>query len=120
MNDRSTPETDAKWHAGHFISETMACDFARKLERELDETRALLTQYSAEREHNAMQALAYKTERDETLKQLEAMRKAIREAHNALRMIHDVVNEHVGNPVVIIPLGYANTALAKLQPFIKS
>jgi hypothetical protein len=33
--------------------------------RELDEWKALATQYSVEREHNAMQALAYEAERDE-------------------------------------------------------
>ena len=36
---RPTPETDAKWHGGHFVSETMACEFAEKLERERDEAR---------------------------------------------------------------------------------
>jgi len=36
-----------------------------RLERELAEANALLTQYGLEREHNACQALAYKAERDE-------------------------------------------------------
>lgn len=35
--------------------------------RERDDALALLAQYSAEREHNAMQALAYKAERDEAI-----------------------------------------------------
>lgn len=40
-------------------------DEARTLERERNDWKALATQYSAEREHNAMQALAYKADRDE-------------------------------------------------------
>lgn len=76
MNTQSdTPETDAMIAADqHHLEEDnffpatvylRMCDVARTLERERNEWKALATQYSAEREHNAMQALAYKADRDE-------------------------------------------------------
>ena len=62
-------KTERGWHDGfhvHTGEEAKGlCDLLNKLERERDEARALATQYSGEREHNAMQALAYKAERDE-------------------------------------------------------
>ena len=65
---RPTPETDAfaikiKTPCGEKY--WVPVDIARKLQRERDEWKALATQYSVEREHNAMQALAYEAERDE-------------------------------------------------------
>lgn len=57
-----TPETDAQ-HS-QFAMGGFTLDFCRKLERERDEWQALATQYSVEREHNAMQALAYEAELD--------------------------------------------------------
>ena len=102
-NLKPTPETDAalvdhmpkdatKW-SEHYLSLSI---FARKLERERDEARALLTQCSAEREHNAMQALAHKADAD-------AMREAIKEADTLLSTI-----------------GYLKEDLtrSKLQPFL--
>ncbi len=47
---RPTPETDAKWHAGHFVSETMAREFAEKLERERDELREALAEFCKEQD----------------------------------------------------------------------
>lgn len=72
---RPTPETDAAafdipHHGGDGTGSRVAVvhyQVARRLERERDEALALLAQYSAEREHNAMQALAYKAERDEAI-----------------------------------------------------
>lgn len=86
--------------------------------RERDDAVALLAQYSAEREHNAMQALAYKAERDEArealsgrtvsclqcneaAKQLEAMRDAIKEAYEALLTLsssHEPLRRRNQNP----------------------
>jgi hypothetical protein len=71
MNDTPTPETDACWHDGG----CNILEHARRIERERDEAREQSAIYAAEREHNAMQALAYKAERDEAR---EALRKAIR------------------------------------------
>jgi hypothetical protein len=90
MNTQSTPETDQweaycdewyyhmwrlrrkterGWHDGFHIhtgeEAKGLCDLLNNLERERDEWKALATQYSVEREHNAMQALAYEAERDE-------------------------------------------------------
>lgn len=45
-------------------------DYIRQLERERENWKALATHYSADREHNAIVALAYKAERDEARKQL--------------------------------------------------
>lgn len=50
--------------------------------------------------------------------EIQAMREAITQAHQALKIIHDVVNEQVADAVVIVPLGYAAAALAKLQPHL--
>ena len=66
---KPTPETD-KFFATFADGEAAPSHaeyYARlqDLERERDEWKALATQYSGEREHNAMQALAYKAERDE-------------------------------------------------------
>ena len=66
---KPTPETDkffATFADGEYAP-SHAEYYARlqDLERERDEWKALATQYSVEREHNAMQALAYETERDE-------------------------------------------------------
>ena len=71
-----TPETDkarfdvefgqygslrrVEYECGDFVCES----FARRLELERNEAREQAAQYAAEREHNAMQALAYKAERD--------------------------------------------------------
>lgn len=48
MNTQPTPETDAE-HA-RFPMGGFTLDFARKLERERDEWKALTAQYSAERD----------------------------------------------------------------------
>ena len=113
--------------------------------RERDDAFSLLTQYSAEREHNAMQALAYKAERDEarealsgrtvscsqcneTAKQLEAMREAIKDAHTELSNLLDIINDsrgvsgwHLNGNVATWDEFEINpaAALAKLQPFLK-
>jgi len=90
-----TPETDAKWHAGHFVSETMSREYASKLERERDAARA----------------------------QIEAMREAIISSYHMLkyfeRFMPNLVdlteqqwlNTQEGKNTV--------SALAKLQPFLK-
>lgn len=64
-----TPQTDA---VEYEVFDDYDCgvnvvssSLARKLERERNEWKSLAAQYSAEREHNAMQALAYKADRDE-------------------------------------------------------
>lgn len=68
VSKSETPETDAAvrpipaiaWqNYGDSTPETVLADFARSLERRLTDTRKLLAQYSAEREHNAMLALRY-------------------------------------------------------------
>jgi hypothetical protein len=61
----NTPETDHLESNLGNAAHPVLSSFCRKLERERDEWKALATQYSGEREHNAMQALAYKAERDE-------------------------------------------------------
>lgn len=68
MNNTSTPETDA--HENNMcrfeFDEELAMTYslARKLERERDEWVRKAVELCAERESNAMQALAYKAERD--------------------------------------------------------
>ena len=68
-----TPETDANcWREG--ASEWAAANFARKLERERDEARALFL--------TAMQlAETYKTERDEARQLLKAATEALNAIH---------------------------------------
>lgn len=51
-------------------------ELARTLERELDQWVAKAEELSAERESNAMQALAYEAERDEAKKLLESSKRA--------------------------------------------
>ena len=63
-NERPTPETDAASMSWYGNKDAVQGDFARELERERDKARKLLAQYSAEREHNAMQALAHKADAD--------------------------------------------------------
>jgi len=53
--------------------------FARKLENERDQWEQLAIQYSAEREHNAMQSLIYKAELDEAREQRDRLAEALRE-----------------------------------------
>ena len=107
---KATPEADARFRQAGMAK---SADFARKLERERDESRSLLARCSAEREHNAMQALVYKAERDEAAKQLEAMREAIREAHALCKSAerdHNIDGEYA--------MDCLQFAIAKLQPFL--
>ena len=70
MNTQSTsdtPETDALYKNDHRPN---LMEHARKLERERDQWVAKAAELSAERESNAMQALAYEAERDEARAQL--------------------------------------------------
>ena len=80
MNTRPTPETDAfaiKFKTTCGEKYWVPVDIARKLKRERDEWKALATQYSVEREHNAMQALTYKAERDEARGQRDRLAEAL-------------------------------------------
>jgi len=77
MNDTPTPRTDAAELTEPYEIRALGfcvvhIDDARQLERELAEWIKKATQYAAERESNAMQALAYKAERDAAL---DALRK---------------------------------------------
>ena len=86
MNNQTsdTPETDGKikricgnWNnAGDRLQDFVLADIARKLERERDQWVAKAAELSAERESNAMQALAYEAERDEAKKLLELSKRA--------------------------------------------
>jgi hypothetical protein len=107
MNTRPTPETDAFVEDCAFNPRVHQClNFARKIERErgslhdlhnknaahfnelLEHSKTLSTerdgweqlaiQYSAEREHNAMQSLIYKAERDEARGQRDRLAEALR------------------------------------------
>lgn len=113
MNDQAeTPETDkALFDVQRGCDSFSFPEHARRMERERDEWKALVTQYSAEREHNAMQALAYKAERDE-LKTLLTMDRGVvtiarngyvqelerqrDEARRQLAEIEDKVREELG------------------------
>jgi len=53
-----TPETDKHRSVLRTVAESTA--FEERLERDRDEARKLLAQYSQEREHNAMQALMWR------------------------------------------------------------
>lgn len=107
--------------------------------RERDDALALLAQYSAEREHNAMQALAYKAERDEAIATCQELvtdsnavtlaatvvrlererneaREAIKEAHAAINLQLFVRGTRDDTTQVRIQM---EASLAKLKPFIK-
>lgn len=74
-----TPQTDQRLvllKAGHSNCLPKWEDFAKDLETQLEAQRAQTAQYAAEREHNAMQALAYKAESAE-------LRQAIRKFRDA-------------------------------------
>ena len=109
MNERPTPETDAKWHAGHFVSETMAREYAEKLERERDEARKHLRDANRGAQVNARinQSMAGKL--NEARQQLEAMREAVVQLRDSLEVGKDSVETW----------DWCNTTLAKLQPFLK-
>jgi hypothetical protein len=74
-------KTERGWHDGFHINKgdeaKGLCDLLNSLERERDEWKALATQYSFEREHNAMQALAYEAERDEARGQRDMLAAAL-------------------------------------------
>jgi hypothetical protein len=99
MDKLERERDDTPWHSN---GETKDEWFARQREkyivvkRERNEARSLLAQYSAEREHNAMQALAHKADAD-------SMREAIKDADKLLSAI-----------------GYLKKDMArsKLQPFL--
>lgn len=114
MNERPPPETDAKWHAGHFVSETMAREYAEKLERERDEARKHLRDANRGAQVNARinQSMAGKL--NEAAKQLEAMREAIGVAAAALNACSFNIGSRCGKLA-----DDADEALAKLQPFLK-
>jgi|DEB19_MinimDraft_3_1074340.scaffolds.fasta_scaffold00267_19 hypothetical protein len=94
---RPTPETDAKAspHIGFYSCATVPANFARALERERDEAR----------EEN------------------EAMREAIRVAHDSLKAIDNLHNDDFPSggdfsDTAIDALNKGNVALIKLQPFL--
>ncbi|CAB4163430.1 hypothetical protein UFOVP806_16 [uncultured Caudovirales phage] len=91
MKERPTPETDAESINGAQHPQFIPSDFARKLERQLYETREANTTLQAReaelvlsKERISKRAEAIRCELVEKEKQLEAMREAIREAHDAL------------------------------------
>ena len=112
-NERPTPETDAASMSWYGNKDAVQGDFARKLERERDEARSLLAQYSAEREHNAMQALAHKADAD-------SMRDAIKEAHGAISQCLKYMLKLPlsGSDAECEVMDDAHHALRKLQPFL--
>ena len=91
-----TPETDTQ-HA-QFPMGGFTLDFARKLERERDQWVAKAAELSAERESNAMQALAYKAERDEARKLFESSKRArasLSEACDHLQRERDALHTQI-------------------------
>jgi hypothetical protein len=69
MNDTPTPRTDAAELTEPYEIRALGfcvvhIDFARQLERERDDWEEHAVKFANERESNAMQALAYKAERD--------------------------------------------------------
>jgi hypothetical protein len=70
MNDTPTPRTDAAELTEPYEIRALGfcvvpIEFARQLERERDDWEEHAIKFANERESNAMQALAYKAERDE-------------------------------------------------------
>jgi hypothetical protein len=103
MSDpRPTPETNAKGHAGHFVSETMAREFAERLERERDEARA---------EIERMNLLASSVAG--IVAKQQAMADAIKEAVGMLGLYRHFLRSVNGDTA------NCDSTLAKLQPFIK-
>ena len=78
MNNTPTPRTDAAELTEPYEIRALGfcvvhIDFARQLERERDDWEEHAIKFADERESNAMQALAYKAERDEARETIAAL-----------------------------------------------
>lgn len=133
---RPTPETDAAWASWPYAGPGVHANFARELERERDEAREELQQWKMlhawggtpehidqfirgqqSRIHEAQEielvCEQLERERDEAREQNQAMREAIKEAHEALKELRSFYIEMTN-----LPPCAANAVLIKLQPFI--
>ena len=100
MNDTPTPETDALYREMHEkgvappLKMFGVGDLCRRLERERDEWVGKSVELCAERESNAMQALAYKAERDELAESLRNIQASSWKTSGELRgMARDALNQ---------------------------
>jgi len=106
-----TPRTDAKWHAGHFVSETMAADFASQLERENIALQSQLDDLTARSIHTC----GDHCQRPNCVRRREneKMREAIREASKVLM---DILKNYECGGLID---SQCETTLAKLAPFLQ-
>jgi hypothetical protein len=110
MSDTPTPETDACW------DDRTGCnilDHARRLERERDKARQQSAIYAAEREHNAMQALIFQSERDEAREQLTAEQTLADRLASTVAVLIISLNAFAPEPTTIGKNAYAEWKKAR-------
>lgn len=89
---------------------------AAETQRELAICEHFATQFSAEREHNAMQALAYKSERDEARGQRDRLAEALKEIYNVSAFDYDSMPEIARRKYREVVSEMADVALKSLTP----
>ena len=111
---RSTPETDAEIKTTDYLTgePVVVADFARKLERERDETAKQLEAMRDELQKVCQQRDAWAMRCDKL--GVAAMREAIKEAYQVLQAVPVEYDSRFFRASK-----WTENALAKLQPFIK-